>query len=87
MPTDTRMTSDSSLAVGTTAVYWTLPEQGKIMTVPIEGGTPKVFAQGERTFDVAVDAKNVYWSDDYTNKIMKTPIEGGTYSLMKLSPK
>jgi hypothetical protein len=50
-------------AVGATSVYWTEVQGGKVMRVPISGGTPETIASNEpRPFKVAVDAQSIYWS-------------------------
>jgi len=75
-------------------LYWTLyysrDYAGKIVTVPISGGTPTVLYSGPETpVGITVDDRNVYWTN-YTNgttvgsimKIAKIAKTGGMATVM-----
>jgi len=72
-------------------VYWTdqsgNPGVGRILVMPLEGGTPTVLLERETTFRaLAVDATHVYatYSDSDWGALIRLPIEGG--AVEKLAP-
>ncbi len=78
------------IAVDETNVYWTdygpyegdggvggfKENEGKVMKVPKDGGTPVTLASGQTTpWGIAVDATHVYWGTK--NAVMKVAKDGG----------
>jgi hypothetical protein len=55
-----------------------MAQNGRVMKVPIDGGTPTVLANGqsEPTY-IAVDFASVYWINHGDGTVMTTPIVGG----------
>jgi hypothetical protein len=71
-----------NIVVDATSVYWTADDgsvnEGSVMKVPIDGGTPTTLASGQSSpWGVAVDATRVYWFNR-GGSVMKVPLEGGS---------
>jgi hypothetical protein len=78
------------IAVDATHVYWTNSD-GRIMKVPIDGGTPTTLASGLSgpPFTLAIDDVNVYFTKEYGTPtgpgyVMRVPKTGGCF--MALAP-
>lgn len=70
----------AALAIDATSVYFTLAGSlGKIMKVPLAGGTPVTLCAQPATAAIEVDAHDVYWGDlALSDNVGKIPIGGGT---------
>jgi hypothetical protein len=69
------------IAVDATNVYWTnLTAPVAVMTVPISGGTPSVFAPGTTPWAITVHGGTVYWTDG--DSIFSEPSGGGTVTTL-----
>ena len=65
------------LAVNDTSVYWSTTS-GKIMTVPLAGGSATTLATGQnQPEDIAVGTDGVYWVNYFGATVMKMPLSGG----------
>ncbi len=64
------------LAVTASDVYWTESASGRVMTVPIAGGTAREVATAQSDpGDIAVDASGVYWVNRGNgSRVMKKPL-------------
>ena len=71
------------IAIDDTFVYWTAQTDGKVLKMPLGGGSPTVLAsnQGE-PYAIAVDATYVYWTNSTAGTVMRVPIGGGSPSLV-----
>jgi hypothetical protein len=70
------------LAVGATAVYWTMNgvtnSTCTVMSVGLDGGTPTTVASGQDGVSaIAIDDGAVYWSNYLGGSIMTVPMSGG----------
>jgi sugar lactone lactonase YvrE len=66
------------IVVDATNVYWTnsVPSSGAVMSVPINGGTPRTLVDAEDgPSAIAVDATSVYWVN--TQNVMSVSLGGG----------
>jgi hypothetical protein len=70
-----------ALAVDATSVYWVNKDDGTVMKVPVDGGTPVRLDPGTGRpsgwSGIAVDATNVYWANQNAGTVKKVPIGGG----------
>ncbi|WP_437730587.1 hypothetical protein [Sorangium sp. So ce1335] len=63
-----------AIEVGARQVYWSNLDNGTLMTVPIEGGTPTPVAIGQgRITDIALDESGIYWVDSMNGTVMALP--------------
>ncbi|MGK3992303.1 hypothetical protein [Sorangium sp. So ce1024] len=61
----------SAIEVGARQVYWSNLDDGTLMTVPIEGGTPTPVVTGQgRIVDIALDESGIYWVDSRNGTVM-----------------
>jgi hypothetical protein len=80
-----------AIAIDSTSVYWTNygsdvhggdgggAKDGSVMSVPLEGGTPTILAQGQKfPLGIATDGTNVYWLSQGGPAVMTAPLAGGT---------
>jgi len=84
--------SKHGVAVNSTDVYWAEfnyacagtdqpcnPGLGRVMRVPVGGGTPSVVASRQSGANsIALDATHVYWTSYNDGTVMKVPLAGGT---------
>lgn len=64
LPADTTADNGSWLAVNSSELVWAVPSTGQILSVPREGGTPRVLASGQDVpLRVAVDETRAYWTN------------------------
>jgi hypothetical protein len=74
---DAQLGQVTSLAVGSTNLYWGDNDKQTIETLPVHGGTRSTLATKQQTpFGMAVDAVNLYWST--ASAVMELPLAGGT---------
>lgn len=69
------------IAVDSSSVYFTDTIEGKVMKVPLGGGTPVTIATGAGSAEsLAVDATHAYWVGSSTGAgyVMRVPLGGGT---------
>jgi hypothetical protein len=83
--------SKHGIAVNSTDVYWAefnyacggtdqpcSPGLGRVMRVPVGGGTPSVVASRQSGADsIALDATHVYWTNYNEGTVMSVPLAGG----------
>lgn len=71
------------IAVDSTHVYYTSWSAGKVMKVPIGGGTPTTIATGLSTpAGIAVDSTSVYWVAYNAGNVYKAPLGGGNATVL-----
>jgi hypothetical protein len=68
------------IAVDATHVYWTEPDDDRIMRMPKSGGTPVEIAMGDDPRYVVVDGSHLYWSQrpNLYGSVYRVPKAGGT---------
>jgi len=72
------LTNPSSIAATASSVYFS--DQGAIMTVAPDGGTPATLvADPGEPGAIALDATNLYWADG-AGRVMSVPLAGGSPS-------
>jgi hypothetical protein len=69
--------SAGAIAVDAMSVYWA--DSGKVMKMPISGGTPIVLVTSGAG-DLAIDGTNVYWLT--ASEVMSVPKTGGTPTML-----
>jgi hypothetical protein len=70
-------------AVGDAAIYWTNPDQGSVMALPRDGGSPSAVLTGlDSPRDVAVDANHIYWVSTYGGQVMKLSLSDGALTTL-----
>jgi hypothetical protein len=95
-------TRQSAIAVDATAVYWTEASgantQGRIMKVPLAGGTPVEIRSVPSpkilwADSIAIDGTSIYWSEHAStadptgiNLAMKAPLSGGGATTLLEAP-
>ena len=69
----------NGLAVDATSLYWTNTDDGTVMKMGLDGGTPIPLASGQRgPAALAVDATSIYWSNNGDSTGMwKMGLDGG----------
>jgi hypothetical protein len=79
----------SDFAVSGAYVYWTAFQDGVVMRVPVDGGSPTTVASGRAgAFRIAVDATSVYYTVSMTypdlpdGAIVKVPLSGGSQTTL-----
>src|SRR5262249_45055127 len=73
------------MAVDATNVYWTTYDDGKVMKVPIDGGTPTALATGQAgPRGIARDATKAYWTNTNGGAVVNMPLSGGAPSQLAL---
>jgi sugar lactone lactonase YvrE len=65
--------------VGDVAIYWTDPDQGAVMALPLDGGnSSSIIMDLDSPRDLAVDAGHLYWASYDGGTIMKLSLGDGT---------
>ena len=69
------------VVVDATTAYWTNQNGGQVMAAPLEGGgAPRVLAEKQHPYAIAIDATHVYWAKNLsrqTGSVMRVPKTGG----------
>lgn len=64
----------ANLAVDGTSVFWTEPDEGRVMKAPKTGGEPKTVACGQALpVEIAIDDDHVYWTNAEGGTVMRSP--------------
>ena len=71
-------------AVGDAAIYWTDPDQGAVMALPLDGGnSPSPIITGlDSPQDLAVDAGHVYWASRNGGTILKLSLSDSALTVL-----
>lgn len=76
----------NEIAVDATHLYWT--ETGKVVSIPLAGGTPVVLATGGLPGALAIDGSFVYFAERNSpnQAIKRVPLGGGTVTTLASLP-
>ena len=66
------------VAVDSSGIYFTLPgSSGGVFAMALDGGSPRMLAEGQQVSGLALDDVNVYWTDTGMGTVAYVPKSGG----------
>lgn len=81
----TLLSSYGSLAADSSNLYVAVADPGgKIVAIPLAGGSPWILATSSGNGLIATDGVNVYWTDSsgFTPIVKKVPVGGGSVTTL-----